>query len=127
MSSNEELVKNVIESVAESLALEASDITKDSLLVTELDADSLDIMDIMFLLEERFDIKLEKEDFNFLKKINMDITEAVVDSKLTRPALEKLQKWLPALKLDLEISPADLGQHLTVESLVIIVQEYKKA
>ena len=123
MNSKEIEVK-VIECVAESLALEIDEINENSLLISELDADSLDIMDIMFLLEDKFSIKLEKEDFNFLNKIDMDRKKAVDGEFLTVDAKEKLREWLPAMDVDNDIRPSDLGSYLSIFSMIKLIEGY---
>lgn len=117
-----DLEQKVIYSVSDSLSVDESEIQNKTRLITDLDADSLDIMDIMFKLEEEFDIKLEKEDFDFLKKIDMDREEAVVDGVLTKDALKRLKDYLPELETEKPLKPAELGSYLTINALNKLVQ-----
>lgn len=117
-----EIQSGVIKCIADSLSVKKDTLTPDTLLITDLGADSLDIMDIMFQLEEEFNIKLEKEDFDFLRKIGMERDVAVIDGLLSNDAKMKLKEFLPHLEVEKEIKPADLGSYLSVLSIMNLVQ-----
>ena len=121
-----DLQQGVFKCIAESLSVEESELTPNTLLIKDLGADSLDIMDIMFQLEEEFDIKLEKEDFDFLRKIGMDREVAVEEGMLTSDAKSKLKEFLPELDEAAEIKPADLGNYLSVSSVIGLVEAQNK-
>lgn len=112
----------VIKCIADSLSVEESELKMNTLLIKELGADSLDIMDIMFQLEDEFSIKLEKEDFDFLRKIGMEREAAVIDEHLTQEAKDKLKEFLPELDVTATLKPAQLGNYLSVSSIVGLVQ-----
>lgn len=120
-----DILNGVNKCVAESMSVNQDELTMDTLLISDLDADSLDIMDIMFQLEEEFDIKLEKEDFDFLRKIGMEREQAVVDGILTAEALSKLKEHLPLLDTAQELKPVDLGKFLSISSIVKLVEDQK--
>lgn len=117
-----DIQSGVMKCISASLSVKQSQLNLETLLIGELNADSLDIMDIMFQLEEEFDIKLEKEDFDFLRKIGMERDIAVVDGLLTKDAKEKLKTYLPALKVESDIKPAELGTFLSVSSIIGLVE-----
>ncbi|HAZ12577.1 MAG: hypothetical protein A2X86_11740 [Bdellovibrionales bacterium GWA2_49_15] len=123
----EALVTGVIECISESLAKDQATITEKTLLISELGADSLDIMDIMFHLEEKFSINLQKEDFNFLKRLNLSDEEGIKEGLLTPVAKSKLKEWLPSLDEQKELRPADLGQYLSVASIVRMLETQQNA
>jgi acyl carrier protein len=116
-----EIQAGVFKCIAESLSIDESELSPKTLLIKDLGADSLDIMDIMFQLEETFDIKLEKEDFDFLRKIEMDREQAVVEGLLTNDAKIKLKEFLPEIDMSAEIKPAELGNYLSVSSVMGLV------
>jgi len=122
--SHEELVSGVIECVADSLAQDVANINAGSLLISELGADSLDVMDIMFHLEEKFNINLQKEDFNFLKRLGLSDEEGVKEGLLTTEAKKRLKEWLPALDESKELKPSDLANYLSVASIVKMVDDH---
>ncbi|MBT3980023.1 MAG: acyl carrier protein [Bacteriovoracaceae bacterium] len=118
----QEIVDGVIECVKESLVIEDQEITTNTKLIVDLGADSLDFLDIMFQLEEKFDITLDKEDFNFLKRIDLPEEEAISEGTLTQKALSKLKEYLPLLDENKSgITPADLKDYISVGSIVKLV------
>jgi acyl carrier protein len=122
--SQESIEQSVVEVICESLALDLDEVKTNTLIIKELNADSLDIIDIMFLLEERFEVTLEKEDFNFLTKISLDQEAAVTgDGFLVPQAKKELREWLPSLDLAAELKPSDLREFLSVQSVVNLVQQ----
>lgn len=113
--------KNVIACVAKSLAKKESEINTKSKIIKDLGADSLDFMDIIFQLESAFNLKLKKDNFDFIVSSGLTKEEAVIDGKLSAEAKKKLKFWLPELPLDEEIQPKDLANYLTIESLCLVV------
>ncbi len=122
MKKNEHLI---IECVAESLMIDASTISIDSRLINELGMDSLDFLDIMFQIESRFGIKLQKEDLNFLSRIGIKQEEAVKDGFLSSEAKSRLHQILPDLPIDCDIKLLELGNFITVGTLLKIIEEIK--
>lgn len=118
----ESILPGVIACVADSLALEADQIQASSRLISDLGADSLDFMDILFQLEQAFDIKMQKEDLNFLEHIGMEENEAVQDGILTPAAIAALQPWLPQLPGHDPVALKDLGTYISIESMCKVVQ-----
>lgn len=117
-----EIEPRVIKCVADSLAIEPDDITTHSLLISELGADSLDFMDIMFHIEDEFKIKMQREELDFLSRIELTREKAVVDGLLTGEAKQRLTRWMPGLPVDKELKPADLSYLLTIESMTIMIE-----
>lgn len=117
-----ETVSGVIECVAESLALESQGITAQSTIMKDLRADSLDFLDIMFRLEQRFKIKLQKEDFNLFARLKLPEGEAIQEGLLTSKAKEGLVQWLPSLPVSAELRVRDLGSYISVESIALLVE-----
>lgn len=126
-SSRADIMSGVVACVSQSLGAEESSIKPSTSLIEDLGADSLDILDLMFHLEEKFGIKLEKSDFNFLEKIEMKREEAVKDELLTDLAKEKLSALLPELDASKDIRPADLSAYLSVSALARLVEVKQKA
>ena len=122
MKKNEQLI---IECVAESLMIDASTISIDSRLINDLGMDSLDFLDIMFQIESRFGIKLQKEDLNFLSRIGIKQEEAVKDGFLSSEANIRLHQILPDMPVDRDIKLLELGDFITVGTLLKIIEEIK--
>ena len=55
-------LKEVKDIVAEQLNINADDIKEDSKFVEDLDADSLDVVELVMALEEKFDLEIPEKD-----------------------------------------------------------------
>lgn len=117
------IIKGVIECVADSLVLDEAQISADTTIIGELKAESLDFMDIIFKLESKFNIALDKSDFDLLTKLGMKREEAIADDVLTSSAKAKLLIWLPKLPIEQPVKPAELIRYVAVSSIASIVQE----
>ena len=124
--SRDEIIKGVIGCVAESLALEPSKITAKSKVIAELGAESLDFMDIIFRLDAKFGVSLQKEDFDLIARVGMKRDEAVQNEFLTAQAKERLVRWLPGIPVSADLKPKDLAQFVSVESIGLVVEERLK-
>ncbi len=121
----EEMFAIVRDCVADSLAREPSAIRAESLLVPELGADSLDFLDILFMLEKRFGVKLRENELDFLSRLDVSTAKAGKEGALTREAVERLQEWLPALRAvpdASKVTPGQLFSLISVETLCILVE-----
>ncbi|MDP6358621.1 MAG: acyl carrier protein [Planctomycetota bacterium] len=112
--------------VADSLALDVDEVMPESRLITDLGADSLDFIDLLFVLERKFGVKIREGEFNFLSRLDVTSPETLQGEFLTRSAVDKLLPWLPALRTaeDLsKVTPAQLFSMITVETLWIMVEK----
>lgn len=62
MASNEEIVSKVKDLICESLGVSEEEISPDSSFIDDLGADSLDIVELVMLIEKEFDIEIPDED-----------------------------------------------------------------
>ena len=111
--------------VGESLDCDPKALTATTSLVEDLGATSLDFVDLLFLLEDRFGLKLQGETFDFLTKVGMTQSEAVVDGVLTPEATARLRSWLPTLPADEGVPPAALYKYVTLATLQALVERAK--
>ena len=77
MSDNFERFKNC---VVEVLAVDASAVTPEASFADDLDADSLDLVELVMALEEEFDISVEEEELSDVATVGDAV--ALVESKL---------------------------------------------
>ena len=61
-ASREEILERVKEVLVEQLGIEESEITDDANFAEDLDADSLDLVELIMELEDQFGIKISDED-----------------------------------------------------------------
>lgn len=123
--SQEEIFAKVREALVDALGVEDDEVTPEATLRGDLDAESIDFLDIVFRLEKAFDIKIERGEL-----IPMDVlenTEYVSDGKVNAAGLAKLKERMPFADLSkFEANPnvTNLGDQLTVQDMVNFV-EYK--
>ncbi len=111
--------------VADNLALDIDEVKPESRLITDLGADSLDFVDLIFVLERHFGVKIREGEFDFLARLDVTAPGTLEGDYLTRSAVDKLLPWLPALRNveDHEkVMPAQLFSMITVETLWLMVE-----
>lgn len=64
--------------IAENLSQDIEDVTPESEFINDLGADSLDTVELMMALEEKFDLEIPDEDAEKLKSVK-DATEYIWD------------------------------------------------
>lgn len=122
---NGDVLGGIRECLAASLALAPEDIQASSRLIDDLGADSLDFLDILFSLEQRFALKLRSMELDALMRVDFSQEKLVEKRYIPREEAERMVQWLPALRAapDLgRVTPRQLYSYLTVESLAILVQ-----
>lgn len=118
--SREEIFTAVRECVADSLAIEAETVRPESRLFNDLGADSLDFVDIVFLLEKRFGVPLRESEFDFLSRLDFSSPQVMREGKLTPETVERLKPWLPELGRLAEgtaVTPALLFSLITIDTV----------
>lgn len=74
------IVETVVEKVAEKLSMDIKNITENAKFSEDLNADSLDMVDLVMEIEETYDIKIPDEDVENFKTVK-DVIDYLV-SKL---------------------------------------------
>jgi len=119
-----EIVDRVSKRVAEVRALDVSEIKPESRLISELGAESLDLVELMYLLEQEFKIRLSKDDMSLSAQLGIPEEEIHDKEVLTPKALELLRQRFPKAEEDLKdgITRRHLATLLTVEEVAQSVQ-----
>lgn len=73
-----DILQQVIEVVVEQLGVEADKVKPESSFIEDLGADSLDTVELLMALEEKFDIEIEEEAAEKLMKVE-DIVQFVTN------------------------------------------------
>lgn len=81
-------------------------ITMDAVLMEDLGAESLDLLDLSFLIEETFGVTIEADEFERRARDHMPDAVYEENGFLTETALEELRRALP------EVPPEKLRQPL---------------
>jgi acyl carrier protein len=125
MPSQEEIFDKVREALVDALGVDDDDVTPEATLRGDLDAESIDFLDIVFRLEKAFDIKIERGEL-----IPMDVlenTDYVADGKVNAAGIAQLKERMPFADLSkFEDDPnvQNLAEQLSVQDMCNFV-EYK--
>ena len=121
----EEVFEGVKACLVEALDVDEEDVTLDASLTEDLEAESIDFVDIVFRLEKAFDLKIPQGELFpqdvFSKK------EYVSKGKLTAAGVELIQDKYPYLELPsnaVDMPVSDLASHYNVDMLVRYI-DYK--
>ena len=105
MTENEVLEK-LVPLIREVTGVLADEVTMNSYLMRDLGAESIDLLDLSFLIEETFGITLEADEFESRTQQSLSDADYEKDGYLTAEALTELRNALP------EIDPGLLRQGL---------------
>jgi acyl carrier protein len=126
---DDDLFLRVKRCLEDTLALEpaqAARITFETNIVEELGAESLDFLDLLFRLEDEFDIVLPQREFQDADRLGLDEKDlALPDGTLTPLALERLRALMPeadSRKLAQGLKKNQIVRCLTVRSFVSLVR-----
>jgi acyl carrier protein len=72
--------QDVIEVVVEQLGVDKNDVTLDKSFVEDLNADSLDLTELMMTFEEKFDCNISEEEASKLKTVG-DVVKYISSAK----------------------------------------------
>lgn len=120
----EEVFEAVRRCVCRSLAVDAQRVHPSTRIVDDLGADSLDFVDIVFLLEEETGVAARETELGFLTRLDFSSPEVTRNGALQPELLARLGRWVPGL-LDAAaagpVTPQLLFSHLTVEAVCRMV------
>jgi acyl carrier protein len=116
-------LQDLIKSV---LGIAKDKITMESVLVNDLGAESIDLLDLSFLIEEAFGITIEPNEFE--REVKERIAGGVYEKNgyLTDEALAELRKSLPEVdqsRLVQGLRKAEIPTLLTVSVFVHLIQK----
>ena len=124
MATKEEIFATVAEVLVDSLAVDEEEVTREATLVDDLGAESIDLLEIVFNLEKKFDAKIDRSEL--IPEDLFTNPEYVVDGKLTPAGLAVLEERLPNANLDaFKANPLvqNISKILTVEDLCNVVEQ----
>ncbi|MGN1064833.1 MAG: acyl carrier protein [Thermoguttaceae bacterium] len=124
MATKEEIFATVAEVLVDSLAVDEEEVTREATLVDDLGAESIDLLEIVFNLEKKFDVKIDRSEL--IPEDLFTNPEYVVDGKLTPAGLAVLEERLPNANLDaFKANPLvqNISKILTVEDLCNVVEQ----
>lgn len=92
---NEEIFTKVIDALQESLGIPRAKITLKSRIIEDLGSDSLDMLDILFALEEKFGIKIKRGQIETAAREGIPDGEFEKDGIISEKGAERLRQVLP--------------------------------
>lgn len=121
--SRDEVFEKVQEVLVDALGVDDDEVTLQASLTKDLEAESIDFLDIVFKLEQAFGFKIEQGEL-FPENVAQD-PEFVQDGRLTDKGLAALKERLPHIDLaSFEQNPeiTKVAEVFTVDSLVNFVE-----
>ncbi len=124
MMTEHEIFDRIKPLLKEVLGIAPENIRLESVLVTDLGAESIDLLDLSFLIEETFNVTIEGNEIEREagKRLSGGVYEK--DGRLTDEALAEIRKALPELdasKLVKGLRKAELPSLLTVQFFVNLI------
>ena len=120
----DEIFEKVRHQLVEALSVDEDEVTPRARLQADLNAESIDFLDIVFRLEREFGIKIDRNEL-FPESIFQGDPDFVQDGKVTPKGLDELRRRMPYA--DLKAFEADpqferIGDLFTVDLIVRYVK-----
>lgn len=119
----EEIEAKVRDVLAEALCIDEDEVVPEATLTGDLGAESIDFLDIVFRLEQAFELKIQQGEL-FPDNLQQD-PQYVQDGRLTEHGLAALRERLPHAEIErIEDDPslARVGEVFTVRAIVNFVE-----
>lgn len=124
MASQDEIFKGVVECVAKVVDAEPAGIKAGDRIIADLGADSLDLLDLIFQLEQRFDIRIKPRDIERRAQVELGGAPMEIGGIYTPQALAQLRRVLPEVppeELHDKLMPSRLAYSFRVQTFVNLV------
>lgn len=123
-----EIIEKVKECIAEALDVDKEEVVENAILMDDLGAESIDFLDIVFRLENTFNIKIPRGGMQkeVLSAEGLKEEDLVVSGTLTTLGIEKLKKYMPEIdpsKITEGFKADDIPTLFTVRTFVNIVKK----
>lgn len=127
----EEIFENVCEAIKNSTGISKSEIKLDSRLINDLNIDSIDLIDILFELETKFDIKLKVNLYEITRE-ELGDNPLEIEGVITKEGIEAIHKYMPEIdqsRVVAGLTTIELFKLVNVQSLCNLIdyQLQKKA
>lgn len=112
------------EAMADALGCEVSEIVPSASLIDDLDAESIDFLDIIFRLEKEFKVKLPRGKIIEDSRGSLSESEFEQDGVLTNAGLDQLRSYLsevPSERFREPLNVADIPRLFTPETFMKLV------
>lgn len=120
-----ELFAGVRDCLVEALEVEPGQVTPEARVIEDLGADSLDLLDLLFHLEQRFSVTLKPRSLERLARDRLGGAPLEVDGAYTLEALQAIHELMPevpAAEMTGTVRPADLPRRFRVRTFMELVR-----
>ena len=124
MATKDEILAAVSEVLVDSLAVDEEEVTPEATLVDDLGAESIDLLEIVFNLEKKFGVSIDRKEL--IPEDLFTNPEYVVEGRLTPAGLEILEQRLPSANLEaFKQNPRvqNISKILTVDDLCNVIAQ----
>ena len=124
MATKDEILAAITEVLVDSLAVDEEEVTPEATLVDDLGAESIDLLEIVFNLEKKFGVSIDRGEL--IPEDLFTNPEYVVEGKLTPAGLEILEQRLPSANLEaFKQNPLvqNISKILTVDDLCNVIAQ----
>jgi acyl carrier protein len=120
----EEVFHKVREAFVEALGVDDDEVEPSSRIFEDLGAESLDLLEIVYLLEHSFQVQIPRDGVAEATKEDIDPSDYEVDGVLTELALGKLREVMPEVPADeiaVGLTANDIPRLFRVQTFINIV------
>jgi len=125
-----EILEMLRECIAQTIGIEADKVTPDASLIDDLGADSLDLLDLVFRLEQAFHIRISRGDIERKAKETLPEEDFERDGLLTEQAKSALRLELPEIppeRFAALTRPSEIPRLFTARTFLRLVKERMEA
>jgi acyl carrier protein len=124
MNEQDDVEKGVREIVAEAMTIDVGTVKLDSNLMDDLGAESLDFLDIVFKVEQRFRIQITRGEMESAARGDMSPDEFAPKGVISHRGLERLRELMPeaAPRITEGLRPGQILTLFSVQTFVNIVK-----
>jgi acyl carrier protein len=127
---DQELTEKLHACIAQTIGIEAEKVTPDASLIDDLGADSLDLLDLVFRLEQAFQIRISRGDIERRAKETLPEEDFEQDGLLTPSAKDALRRELPEIpaeRFEAVSRPSDIPRLFTARTFLRLVKKQMEA
>lgn len=127
--SSDNPIDTVRECIAEALSVEVADVRPESNLMDDLGADSLAFLDIVFQIEQAFDIEITRGEMEKAARGDMSEDEFAPDGVISEAGLERLRTLMPEAseRITEGLKPQMILSLFTTQTFVNMVKGKREA
>lgn len=121
----QEIYQKLLPLIKEITGARPEKITPKSNLMQDLGAESIDLLDLSFLMEEQFGVCIDSEEFEQQARMKMHGAAYAIDGILTDDAIEQLKREMPEIppeQFRSGLKKIEVPSLLTVEVFVHLIQ-----